>query len=137
MISLAKILHDEELCGCLELDLLDTYKGSIDLLDFWRGTLSLRRLILAYRGLPRESRLMQKLGKDKARWGQTEHFLCDQLDLLNKLVWLSCAIAKAGGVPDSFFNKPPDLITRPGEEEAAKPEIKFGNAEDIKQLFGG
>lgn len=54
MTRLLRILRHHS--DALEADLLD--KG-LDLLDYWRGTLSLRRLLVIYRHLPPESATRQ------------------------------------------------------------------------------
>lgn len=50
MISLLRLLRHRS--DALEADLLER---GIDLLDYWRGTLSLRRLLVLYRWLPETS----------------------------------------------------------------------------------
>lgn len=67
----------------LEYDLHVRCNG-VDLLDFWRGTLSPRRLTLLLRRLPTDSMFFRKAYPDDARiaeWGPTEYLLADIFDL--------------------------------------------------------
>lgn len=52
----------------------------VDLLDFWRGKITPRRLLLLIKHLPRESPFVQAVAP-AAKWGPTEHLLADLYDL--------------------------------------------------------
>lgn len=49
----------------------------IDLLDFFRGTLSARRLGVLVRQLPVESALVRALNGGQTPWGSLEHLVAD------------------------------------------------------------
>lgn len=49
----------------------------MDLLDFWRGRLSPRRLAVLITGLPSESATIRALSGDAADWTLTNHLLAD------------------------------------------------------------
>lgn len=49
----------------------------VDVLDFYRGTLSARRLGVLIRGLSADSALARALNDGRAPWGNTEHLLAD------------------------------------------------------------
>lgn len=51
----------------------------VDLLDFWRGKITPRRLWLLIKHLPRESPFVQAIAPGAA-WGPTEHLIADLLD---------------------------------------------------------
>lgn len=49
----------------------------MDLLDFYRGTLSARRLIILIRHLPADSALARALNDNQTPWSTTDHLLAD------------------------------------------------------------
>lgn len=49
----------------------------IDLLDFFRGTLTARRLGVLIRQLPVESALVRALNDGRVPWGNLEHLIAD------------------------------------------------------------
>lgn len=53
----------------------------MDLLDFYRGTLSARRLGVLVRQLPIESALVRALGDGRQPWTLTDHLIADLWDL--------------------------------------------------------
>lgn len=99
----------------------------VDLLDFWRGELSLRRLWVLIQHLPRESPFIQAVNPG-AKWGPGEHLFADYFD-----TW---AAVKSGGKAAA--------ITRPGqlEREATARELRMQRFERYsrdrnKELKGG
>lgn len=78
----------------------------VDLLDFYRGHMSIRRLSVLVRHLPRESLTVQALGGDEVRWGDLEHLVATHIDI-------------AAAVAGSEYRYP-----RPGEAERADRERK-------------
>ncbi len=73
MIGLFRQL--EEYGDEIEADLLRYY--GIDLLDFYRGTLSGRRLRILLRHMPYDSALVRKMNGGRPGWGLTDHLLAD------------------------------------------------------------
>lgn len=49
----------------------------VDLLDFYRGTLSVRRLGVLVRQLPPKSALVRALNGNRSQWSVAEHLLAD------------------------------------------------------------
>lgn len=58
----------------------------IDVLDFYRGTLSARRLGVLVRQLPVESALVRALNDGRTPWGNVEHLLADLWLVLVKIL---------------------------------------------------
>lgn len=94
----------------------------------------MRRLALSARHLGPNSRLRKHLGGELATWSQSEHFQADQIDLLNRLVWLNYAIAQANGIKAKDLKNPPERMPRPGDE-LQKPKIRFGTKADIQNAL--
>lgn len=72
--------HHEE----IEVDLL---RQGIDLLDFWRGTLTARRLRLLISNLPRGSVTLAAVDPDGVAlgaWSETDYLLADLFDITAK-----------------------------------------------------
>lgn len=108
----------------MEVDLVQEY--GVDLLDLYRGKLSLRKLILLVVRLPRSSRVVQALGVQEfgegVRWSEETYFLADIANnarisnwLFQNKMWLQND--KRGTEP-----KFPELIHEPGYVEP-KPEV--------------
>ncbi|OAN26233.1 hypothetical protein [Mycolicibacterium iranicum] len=67
----------------IEADLLRFYR--IDVLDFYRGTLSARRLGVLIRQLPAESALVRALNGGRIPWGNVENLVADLWALILKV----------------------------------------------------
>lgn len=80
MSRLAGYLRDHS--GPLEADLRREYQ--VDLLDFWRGTISARRLGVYAAQLPPGSSLWRSIGDDHA-WSQEGHLIAEVIDALKGL----------------------------------------------------
>jgi len=98
------------------MDLLDQ---GLDLLDFYRGKLSLRRLCVAISQLPTTSRVVGVVAETE-RWGIVEYMLASLIDAVlygNYLqeVWLYGNREKGSGGTEPKPSKP---VFRPGQ----KPE---------------
>lgn len=93
----------------MEADLLRFYR--IDLLDFYRGTLSGRRLEILIRYLPITSALVTALNGGRTQWTTTDHLLAD--------LWALTARTNCpkGSLPDDF-----DHPTRAAISAKAKDE---------------
>lgn len=82
------LMRDDELCVLLELDLLP----HIDLVDFYRGKVSLRRLSAAASRLPRTSRVWQELAaRDNGGhipWSQLEYLVAADANANRQIAYL-------------------------------------------------
>jgi hypothetical protein len=104
----------------VEADLLRYYR--VDLLDYYRGTLSARRLRVLIKHLPRDSALVGELHGDTAEWGLAEHLLAGAVDELAVGNWLFVA---ANSDENADVPPRPRPVPRPGvdaqEPESASP----------------
>ncbi|MGW3232472.1 hypothetical protein [Kitasatospora sp. NPDC001095] len=117
----------------MEADLLEFY--GVDLLDLWRGRLSLRRvhvLISSLMHKPGRSVLLAELD-ETTQWGTAEHLMArvsDALELSNYL------FIKANS--ESSADLPiPEPIPRPGAEalELPAPEPDFASGDQLADFF--
>lgn len=105
----------------MEADLLRYY--GVDLLDLYRGVLSVRRLGVLVRGLPPQSATVQAAEPD-TRWSLTDHLLAAVVDELRLGNWLQSK--------DGHANRNrPQPIPRPGV--AGRETVKWGNARGVPQ----
>lgn len=98
----------------LEIDLLGQ---GVDLLDFWRGTLTPRRLDLLVKHLPPGSATLQAMDPDIARvaaWGPTNEQLADLYDVT---VVAGRLTAKGGGALPPY-PRPADALHAKRMEQA-------------------
>ncbi|WP_240679035.1 MULTISPECIES: hypothetical protein [unclassified Streptomyces] len=116
----------------LEADLLEFFQ--VDILDFWRGRLSLRRIGVLIKSLlrkPGRSLLLQALD-EKAEWDEPTYLLArssDALELTNHL------LLKAHFDPAQTKDLAlPPKIPRPGEDEPA-PEVEMSSPQEVMSLF--
>lgn len=82
----------------LEADLAEQ---NIDLLDFWRGRISLRKIRVLIDGLPFHSRFWTAMAGHDSRWNETDYLLARLID-----------VQAAAHLQD------PERIERPGEAAA-------------------
>ncbi|MEU9707993.1 hypothetical protein AB0E21_05155 [Streptomyces sp. NPDC047967] len=106
----------------------------MDILDLWRGRLSLRRVGVLIKSLlrkPGRSLLLQALD-EKAEWDESTYLLArssDALELTNHL------LLKANFDPAQTKDLPlPLKIPRPGEVEPA-PEVEMASPQEVMSLF--
>ncbi|WP_340376604.1 hypothetical protein U5640_16800 [Streptomyces sp. SS7] len=120
--------HPEE----LEADLLEFF--GIDLLDFWRGRLSLRRIAVLVKSLGRRhgrSSLAAVLD-ESAEWATSDYLLARISDALEMSNFL---FIKANSADDNKLT-PPDPIPRPGVDyEAEQPEFDYSSGEEVAGFF--
>jgi hypothetical protein len=103
----------------------------VDLLDFYRGRLSARRLRVLIRHLPRESALVRAVHGPVADWGPVEHLLASTVDELAAANWLFVS----ANLPEHADAPPrPEPVGRPGEEPAETPSA---SPEQIAAFFSG
>jgi hypothetical protein len=79
----------------------------MDLLDLWRGRLSVRRLCVLIDGLPPQSALHRSIDAKDAAWSNTDHMLAHVIDELRINGW------KLSGAPRSHPYEP---FPRPGQK---------------------
>ena len=115
----------------IEADFQDIYHG-LDLLDLYRGKLSLRKvhsLIQRLLKMPGKSALLMACD-ETAEWGTTEHLLARLIDEVQIDFW-----AYASGMSDEDVPKP-DPIPRPGVKEEEEPEEKeFASPQQVAQFM--
>jgi hypothetical protein len=109
---------------------------NVDLLDLWRGQLSIRRigvLIDSLMNKPGRSALLMAMD-ERAAWSESDYLLArvsDALELSNFL------FIKANAADTDSLEFPP-AITRPGQPEPQQPEPQsdFASGEEVVQFFG-
>lgn len=90
--------------GPIEADFAREYPRDEDqLVEFWRGRLTVRRALVLIDHLPPGAALWRALQVDTA-WSEATHLAAQQLDLLQLLNW------RMAGEP----GQPPDQTQRPG-----------------------
>ncbi|MFF1908621.1 hypothetical protein [Kitasatospora sp. NPDC058218] len=117
----------------LEADLLEHF--GIDLLDLWRGRLSLRRVHVLINSLmhkPGRSALLAAMD-ETTQWGTAEHLLArvsDALELSNFL-FIKANSEDAGDLPL------PAPVPRPGNDspELASSEPDFADGSELSDFF--
>ncbi|MFD8594551.1 hypothetical protein ACFV1L_06080 [Kitasatospora sp. NPDC059646] len=119
--------HPEE----LEADLMEFF--GLDLLDVWRGRLSLRRIhvcVLSLMAKPGRSTLLAAMD-ESTRWGSAEYLLARVSDAmeLNNYLFLKANSEKADDLPL------PVPLPRPGEPEAETPELEFASSAELSDFF--
>lgn len=103
----------------------------IDLLDYYRGRLTARRLRVLIRHLPRESALVRAVHGPVADWGPVEHLLASTVDELAAANWLFVS----ANLPEHADAPPrPEPVHRPGVEPA---EPETATPEQIATFFSG
>ncbi|MFK0295475.1 hypothetical protein ACIQU6_34090 [Streptomyces sp. NPDC090442] len=118
----------------LEADLLEFF--GIDLLDLWRGELSLRRLhVLISSLLARQgSGALVRAIDESAMWSHESHLLARISDSLEAANWL---FIRANSAEDTDID-PPQPMWRPGAEpiepEPTKPEM--ATPAELSNWFG-
>ena len=112
----------------MEADLLRYYR--VDLLDYYRGKLSPRRLRVLVQHLPRESALVRALHGDAAEWGLAEHLLAGAVDEIAVGNWLFVSANS-----DEHADPPerPRPVPRPGVEAEPDPAA---TPDQIAAFFG-
>ncbi|MCZ4119037.1 hypothetical protein [Streptomyces sp. H39-S7] len=120
----------------LEADLKEFF--GVDLLDLWRGRLSLRSIHVYIKSLmhkPGRSVLLAVMD-ETTQWGTTEHLLArvsDALELSNYL-FLKANMSDAAASERVPLPAP---IPRPGEDETAttEPALDFASGSEVSDFF--
>ncbi|GAA0406196.1 hypothetical protein [Streptomyces luteireticuli] len=116
----------------MEADLLEFF--GVDLLDLWRGRLSLRRLGVLIKSLlakPGQSTLLAALD-ESAAWSVQEHLtarVSDALEISNYLFIKANSETKGLEVPEP--------IRRPGQVESPSPAPVFASGEEVSAFLAG
>jgi hypothetical protein len=120
----------------LEVDLLD--KG-IDLLDLYRGKVSMRRVIAVVKHLPHTSAFMQELGKrevgEAVHWGPTEHLMCAMVNSNRSLEYLTAMLLWAKSDQKTPEPKPLDPIYPPGYQPPEEEKPVFTTPDQLAGFF--
>ncbi|MFC7792374.1 hypothetical protein [Streptomyces cinereoruber] len=101
----------------------------MDLLDWHRGKLSSRRVLVLIKHLPRDSALQRELHGEAAEWSVTDHLLAAAVDHLAAANWMfQCVNASEDGDQP----EPPKPVPRPGggDEEAEERDGETPEAEN-------
>ncbi len=114
----------------MEADLLRYYR--VDLLDYYRGKLSARRLRVLISHLPRQAALVRELHQEDSEWGLTEHLLAAVVDHLAVGNWLFASANSAEGADPPARPVP---VPRPGISPA-EPQGPAANPDQIAAFFG-
>lgn len=97
---------------------VDLFRQGIDLLDFYRGRLSLRRLVVFSLELGNDSLLMKELGwrelGDKILWDHKDYLAAANANSSRELVYLTALNLWGKGGGKGERPKPPDPIHPPG-----------------------
>ncbi|MEV6551747.1 hypothetical protein AB0M57_23955 [Streptomyces sp. NPDC051597] len=122
----------QEFSDELEADLLEYF--GVDLLDLWRGRLSIRRvgvLIASLCKKPGRSALLAAVNESSA-WDTTDHLLArisDAIELSNYF------FIQANSSEDTGL-EPPTPLPRPGQpEQQPEPEFEFASGTEVASFF--
>lgn len=116
----------------VEADLLELFH--IDILDYYRGKLSLRRVFVLL------TRLMSMAGRSalasaldiRAEWSTSEYMIAEVIDRLELSNWLAIEInSEKNDVPQ------PVPMPRPGHKEVTPAEREFATPAEVAALFAG
>jgi len=88
----------------------------VDLLDWYRGRLSSRRLWVLIRHLPRESSFVRQFRGEEAEWDLGDHLLAAAVDHLAVANWLFATVNRDEDAEEVPF---PEPLRRPGAVEAS------------------
>ncbi|MFI2031398.1 hypothetical protein [Streptomyces buecherae] len=120
----------------LEADLLEFF--GVDLLDLWRGRLSIRRVGVLIKSLmkkPGRSSLLQAID-ERARWSDSDYILARASDALE----LSNYIAIKVNAEDTRDIPFPEPLPRPGGTEYEEPAEESGpemsSPQELIEFFG-
>lgn len=116
----------------VEADLVRYY--GVDLLDYYRGRLSARRLRVLLQHLPRDSALVRALHGEAAEWGLSEHLLAAAVDELAVANWL---FASAHTPEHADPPERPRPLPRPGIDDTPGAAGASGaTTAEIAAFFG-
>ncbi|GGZ13383.1 hypothetical protein CP967_13535 [Streptomyces nitrosporeus] len=94
----------------------------MDLLDWYRGRLTSRRLAVLVKHMPRDSAIAQELHGDGAEWKVGDYLLAAAVDHLAAANWM---FASVNTDEDSDPPEPPVPVPRPGDGDGpAEPSVE-------------
>ncbi|MVO83875.1 hypothetical protein GPA10_03610 [Streptomyces sp. p1417] len=110
---------------------------AVDLLDWYRGGLSSRRLAVLVRQLPDDSALHRELHGEAARWTVTDYLLAHAVDRLAEANWMFAMVNRD---EDAEPLEPPEPLPRPDADStpAAEPDAapRAPGPGDLATFFG-
>ncbi len=124
----------EEHAEALEADLLRHY--GVDLLGWYRGELSSRRLAVLVRHLPRDSAFRLAHEGEAAGWSLGDQLLAAVVDHLAVANWMFASVNRD---EDEAPPEPPQPVPRPGVDEAVPdgaPAADTPGPADLARFFG-
>lgn len=124
----------EEHAEALEADLLRHY--GVDLLGWYRGELSSRRLAVLVRHLPRDSAFRLAHEGEGAQWSLTDHLLAAVVDHLAIANWMFASVNRDEDEPAP---EAPQPVPRPGADDAAPDGTPASDAPgpaELARFFG-
>ncbi|WP_420034364.1 hypothetical protein ACN2WE_19200 [Streptomyces sp. cg28] len=108
----------------------------MDLLDWYRGRLSSRRLALLVRHMPGDSALARELHGEGADWQVTDYLLAHVVDLLQEANWMFATVNRD---EDSEPIEPPQPLDRPGQDHPPRADAPDADAppapEELLRFF--
>ena len=127
MTGLVAVVNEHH--AAVEADLLRFY--GVDLLDLYRGRLSMRRLSVLLRALPREAATVQAL--DPAlTWGVAEYLAANTVDTLQALLWTYLAAHRGKGQTPP---PRPERTPRPGDAPEVEERGKMSDKHEVRAFF--
>lgn len=122
----------EEHAEAIEADLLSHY--GVDLLDWYRGGLSSRRLRVLIEHLPAGSSFARAVHGEAAEWGLTDHLLATVADQLAVANWMFATVNRDEDAESLPY---PEPIARPGSDTGpAEPKSEAASPAEIAAFFG-
>ncbi|MGW0698732.1 hypothetical protein ACWD0A_05215 [Streptomyces sp. NPDC002867] len=98
------------------------YYGT-DLLDWYRGDLSSRRVAVLIKHLPSDSAVQRELHGEAAEWSVSDHLLAAAVDHLAVANWMFASVNTG---EDDDAPEPPTPVPRPGGPEPDEEDGEGG-----------
>ncbi|MER8042286.1 hypothetical protein [Streptomyces sp. NPDC094032] len=98
-----------------------------DLLDWYRGDLSSRRVAVLIKHLPHDSAVQREIHGEAAEWSLTDHLLAATVDHLAVANWMFSCVNSSEDDEAPEFPKP---VPRPGVPDADGEEQGDGPREE-------
>ncbi|WP_030562781.1 hypothetical protein [Streptomyces aureocirculatus] len=108
----------------------------MDLLDWYRGELSSRRLAVLVRHLPRDSAFRFAHEGEAAQWSLTDHLLAAVVDHLAVANWMFTSVNRD---EDEAASEAPQPVPRPGVDDAMPDDPDAADAPgpaELARFFG-